>query len=477
MAASHAAASASALACATPLPPAPPPAPVPTSQPKTIVFEPVALATGHNWHVARAWRALATTPLLLHADPFMALVIADVRKVLRGWCTHCGDARWSSFLNRKSFLHEVEEAITPLVALCRRIARETARDDIALADITVVDLACGKAFFSMILGGLRGLRPQLRARVARIVLVEKASVDYAHVALAAVDVQATAEAAGGRADAAACVLEVWPRTNVFDDALLLRISALEAPHLWLVGIHLCRRLSSRCVELANVLDASFLALAPCCLPRWRGACSQPIVVAQSARTLAQMRERVSRAASAIAERDATWRSRCWKCGEEGHSKSACVASAATISALRARAKRRERGLLDSDDDAPTASLDPQTLGREDSQISSGRSPPIRPSATGLAPHGQAPAGGGEEATRSRPKSRPFAAWMAFLSSALRKRPGSTKYILEAHLGSSSGGGGGCAHHDGDGAIGGLDLRPGGSTSTMSTRKVSWLVLC
>ena len=400
----------------------------------------------HNWHVARAWRALETTPLLLRADPFMALVIADVRTVVRGWCAHCGEARWSSFLNRKSFLHEVEEAITPLVALCRRIAHESKRDGAAaaVADITVVDVACGKAFFSMILGGLRGLRPQLRARVERIVLVEKARVDYAHVELAAQTAEAHADAA------LACVLDVWPQTNIFDDAFLLRLSALEAPQLWLVGIHLCRRLSSRCVELANVLDAPFLALAPCCLPRWRGACSQPIVVAQRARTLAQMRERATRAAAVIAEREATWRSRCWKCGEEGHSKSECVASAAMISALRARAKRREKGLLDSDGDPPTASLDPKKLGALSSPFDAGK--------------------GG---------ARPFTAWAHFLRSALRERTGSTKFILEAHLGSSSssgsGGGGsgssggGGGHDDGED---GLDLRTG-----VSSRKVSWLMLC
>ena len=134
---------------------------------------------GTNWHANRAYRALATTPLLRRADSFMALVVADVRSVLKSWCAHCGDARWSSFLNRKSFLHEVEEAITPLVALCRRVDREAKCGGTAVADITVVDVACGKAFFSMLLGGLRELRPLLHARVAKVLLVEKASATCA----------------------------------------------------------------------------------------------------------------------------------------------------------------------------------------------------------------------------------------------------------------------------------------------------------
>ena len=226
---------------------------------------------GTNWHANRAYRALATTPLLRRTDSFMALVVADVRSVLKSWCAHCGDARWSSFLNRKSFLHEVEEAITPLVALCRRVDREAKCGGTAVADITVVDVACGKAFFSMLLGGLRELRPLLHARVAKVLLVEKASVDYAHVALAQ---------AG-----AAAVLEVWPKTNVFDDALMLRLSALEAPQLWLVGIHLCRRLSSRPLRRARQCSrppkhspraALFLSHTHSPQPllsQWRGACT------------------------------------------------------------------------------------------------------------------------------------------------------------------------------------------------------------
>ena len=61
----------------------------------------------------------------------------------------------------------------------------------------------------------------------------------------------------------------WGGVNIHDEAFSDRLHALPGP-VAMVGVHLCKGLSPRCVGLFNGLGpakAPFLSLAPCCLPR------------------------------------------------------------------------------------------------------------------------------------------------------------------------------------------------------------------
>jgi hypothetical protein len=72
---------------------------------------------------------------------------------------------------------------------------------------------------------------------------------------------------------AAVPISAWPKCDVHDAAFLERLR--DAPgRLAVVGIHLCKMLSPRCVGVFNCLGAAkapFLLLAPCCMPKVRGA--------------------------------------------------------------------------------------------------------------------------------------------------------------------------------------------------------------
>lgn len=103
----------------------------------------------------------------------------------------------------------------------------------------------------------------------------------------------------------------------------------------LIGIHLCRRLSSRFIELANSLGPAVVAkavLAPCCLPGPRST----VTVRQMAR--------IHRAAvpeeEAAAQRKAKWDA-CWRCGRMEHSKANCTATDEEAKESRQRKKLAE----------------------------------------------------------------------------------------------------------------------------------------
>lgn len=70
-------------------------------------------------------------------------LVEQVRAVLRGWSKEWGGRKeWRSFLNRKSFLHEVEEALVPLRQLLLHI--ESTGDKEEGPGLNVVDLCSGK---------------------------------------------------------------------------------------------------------------------------------------------------------------------------------------------------------------------------------------------------------------------------------------------------------------------------------------------
>lgn len=227
-----------------------------------------------EWHVNRAIRALPQSLLLSTEEgrSKYGQLIQDILVVLRSWSRKwAGRREWQSFLNRKSFLHEVEEAVVPLAATLgqaralrshettrrsakqgaikyrkrarkciikkvaqkrrshaqrprhmrrrRRAKRKTRRGrqqpglGVKVSQVDVFDLCCGKGFFAMLLSHLASLCPALRVRVRRIVIVEKnKKVKWTHIHASNQELEARTRARGDEAAASgvpkAATLEV-----------------------------------------------------------------------------------------------------------------------------------------------------------------------------------------------------------------------------------------------------------------------------
>lgn len=284
---------------------------------------------GHvNWHINRAIRVLETSPLL--TGEYGALV-SDIIGILRRWSdAWAGRPEWSHFVNCKGFLHEVEEALVPLHALGQHcLALDGAGH--SRSAVTVVDLCCGKGMFSMLLSALADVRPSLTRHVRRIIMVEKqATIRWGHT-------EHVNSVVGIIGSGFAIPLLLWNNSNIFSDdfSSSLRLFLREADSgeaapvkasAVLVGIHLCRRLSSRFVELANTLEegrVTAAVLAPCCLPRLGGGgalcsvCIPASAIADSDMPHPPTEKERSEKLDIIYKT-------CWKCGDMGHSRGACT---------------------------------------------------------------------------------------------------------------------------------------------------------
>ena len=172
---------------------------------------------------------------------------------------------------------QVEEAIVPLRALIRHFEEQAdsiACDDAALPLVDVADLCCGKGFFGMLLSYIAAWHPLLQGRIGSIVLVEKnLKVRWEHIEAANADVAAADSASNADVIRAVLPIMVWRGANIHDEAFEIQLhhhckppGQPQARRLLLVGIHLCRRLSSRFVELVNSLGPRLVVkavLAPC----------------------------------------------------------------------------------------------------------------------------------------------------------------------------------------------------------------------
>jgi hypothetical protein len=393
------------------------------------------------WHVNRALEALPHTLLLDTAagrNEYGSLV-AEVATVIRSWSTRwSGRPEWQSFLNRKSFLHEVEEAIVPLRAVIRHFEQQAddAADDAAPPLVDVVDLCCGKGFFGMLLSYLAATHPLLRKRIGSIVLVEKnLKVRWEHVHAANADHAAAAADSGSDRNVmlAALPIVVWRGANIHEDAFEIRLHHLCNPpvpslansrRLLLVGIHLCRRLSSRFVELTNSLGSELVTkavLAPCCLP----------AIAKSDVTVRQALRRPRAPLTDVemdAERRAKWDG-CWRCGG-AHSKSSCTAPAEQARETKRLHKLKEEQLRWNYPDRDVSSCAPC----DDSCYSAGAMGENSTAATVRS--------GGGELSVFDPSSLascedPFKRWCDFLLAAFHDSP---KHCLEVQLQGNDGSG-------------------------------------
>ena len=250
-------------------------------------------------------------------------------------------------------------------------------DGLTIVDLCIVDLCAGKGFLHMCLahGALDGsdLTSPLAApgappanavgfnAVRRVISVEKAKVNWTHLSATptmvmckptspALDAPAshTAAAAASVITSAGMevVAEVWgPGCNIFDESLLQRIAELEG-RVVIVGIHLCKRLSARAVELFNLLGPDKcvgLVLAPCCIPLARGVVEvsgpldpiDPGTITNGIKLWAAPSAEVW-----LDNARESGRIYCWNCGGPDHVKSNCPQPPTGLTKGQIRKKRK-----------------------------------------------------------------------------------------------------------------------------------------
>lgn len=308
-----------------------------------------------DWHVARAARDIYSLPVLQPEHPDAAAflgVAASLAARMGEWHRRwSGDPSWSHFLNKKAFLHEIEEVLLPCLLLQAAQATDADRppgpagagagagaDDAPApapddADgLTVVDLCAGKGFLTMCLAhGVLPATPGVgdASVVRRVVLVEKADVNWAHLPKAP-------------AREGLPVVDIWgPGANIHTEEILQRLSALPG-RVVLVGIHLCRGLSARAVELYNLLGpakAVALVLAPCCIPLARGVIDITGPKHDAASGVALWAGDVASTPWAPGDR-ASGPLFCWNCGMTGHETAACQDPPSGLSKGQIRRRRK-----------------------------------------------------------------------------------------------------------------------------------------
>lgn len=259
--------------------------------------------------------------------------VSMLTSMLETWSEDWTHPGWRSFLNKSSFLHEVEEVVVPLHCLLRYLAGRGSAE----CPLFLVDLCAGKGFFSFCVLELASRVPLLRQLGGVVVLDQLSSSDAqgeSGGSPADGDVHITWEhftlRAQSRLEDDSLSLQLWDGVNLHDAELPARLARL-GPVL-LSGTHLCRRLSSRAVELFNVLpDARLLVLAPCCIPPYKKR-SDLAVVQRSPQLTAAIGGGCTCGFTAAGHRvkrrcKVCWASgckdECWRCGERGHSKNEC----------------------------------------------------------------------------------------------------------------------------------------------------------
>ena len=148
------------------------------------------------------------------------------------------EPEWKGFFENKRLAHEIEETVAPIFHLSQFPPLVSGHN--GAEDFTLVDLCAGKGYMAVVTAALaeRGVIPGI-SHIRRIVMVEKCT----HAEICWKHVQRFNKAQGVK-------IEVWAGENLHDQRLGQRLRHLPGK-LLVVGIHLCRRLSSRCVELFN----------------------------------------------------------------------------------------------------------------------------------------------------------------------------------------------------------------------------------
>lgn len=266
--------------------------------------------------LSKAIEELPDYPLAVEYGVEVEMLTSIMRRWLQNWT----GPEWRSFLNKASFLHEMEEVVVPLHCLLDFLARDTASEDVIL-----VDLCAGKGFLAFCVAELANGVPLL-GRLRSVVVLDKGDFGWEHFELRAKDL-GNAEASGAGNGEVNVNAELWPGVNLFDASLPARLATLKGGVV-IVGTHLCRRLSSRAVELFNLVPAArYLILAPCCIPNPK---ETSIVVARRSEELVDAIAQGCTCGFDSAGRRSKrkcglcWKQgACWRCGQVGHENKDC----------------------------------------------------------------------------------------------------------------------------------------------------------
>eukprot|EP00501_MAST-03F_sp_TOSAG23-6_P001071 GSMAST32.ASY1.ANO1.1114.1 assembled CDS len=264
----------------------------------------------------RQWSVSKVQEQLLHSELLSTdsrrkrygYIVEEIVEVLKNWDNRfSGQKRWQSFLNKRALLHEIEESTVALQSLFEFLGINKVEENEEVCrnsekQITVVDLCCGKGYFSMLLSYLAARIPALRARVKKIVALDKMTkqkVNWYHIEVANTE-----------------YLQYYENNIEQSDFLIHGNGFNGNSPLALIGIHLCKGLSPCCVGTFNRLGvekAHFLCLAPCCLPRL----NQKSVAVRQYETKFEIKNRLELEKLRILACSKK-RNSCLYCREEGH---------------------------------------------------------------------------------------------------------------------------------------------------------------
>ncbi len=291
---------------------------------------------GKNWKIHQVIPQLKKTTLLKLGHSDVVCTIDIICKIIQNdWIVNfCGKQQWSSFLNSRAIVKEIEDAVMPITYVLRILRQKD------IADInnnrsnyekqdytnvrkeqklnnyddndnktnnnytsnnrkqrtwTVLDLCSGKGFFATLLSAVMSYHINNHPDddknngssnnniVNKIIMVDNdLNINWNHIDL----LNSTSSIKTSIETHRLCLY-----SKEFD----VLINSLLDNNVFVIGTHLCKRLSARAVEVYNALcnnnkynnrnnidnknsikqlstsSMAFL-LAPCCLPVFRGIC-------------------------------------------------------------------------------------------------------------------------------------------------------------------------------------------------------------
>ena len=306
----------------------------------------------------------------------------------------------------------------------------------------------------MLLSYLATLRPAIKGCLQGITMVEKnMKIDWSHIAVANSELgDPVVSLPSG------LPIDLKAGVNIHTEELEESFRGLPGP-VAMVGIHLCRGLSPRCIGLFNMLGpkAPFLALAPCCVPQ---AHVKTIEV-----HIYETPEERTRRIDSNARRARVVHSACRYCGKEDHAVKVCPSLPSGLSEEVRQEKIRQaileapcwrcgqKGHQKADCTAPQAAGRPPRvikpmLHLDMSEVRAGRRPLLQGVQDASNDWGLAP-------TQEGNLLPPFEAWVHTLHDVVEVPPAAKKVTVVPLAGR----GGGC-HDERDWA---------------GYRKCSWLV--
>lgn len=228
------------------------------------------------------------------------LLQQQVLTILRHWATEWSDdLAYKSFLDKKSFQHEIEECLPALHHLNQW--RQQHRQDFAPTTSTTkdadglvrrrrrfvaMDICGGKGCFAMLLQYMASFYWNSHIEnndecnscptLDHVILLEKckhSQVDWHHlISPPPSTTKRTSSTDSHFSKVPLIPVVIWDDCNLHEsDALVDRIQDTVSPYpVALTGIHLCKLLSPALISLANLLgprQCPYLCLAPCCMPR------------------------------------------------------------------------------------------------------------------------------------------------------------------------------------------------------------------